>query len=149
MYVGKLQNPQLETAHLIRSSKAATKMLLCPPSEWPIAPIRLASTSGSDCRRSTARIWNHMRAVDLLQSLPEVDASRIGAIGHSLGGHNSIFLAVFDDRVKCVVSCCGFCSFPRYFGGDLTGWSHNGYMPRIRDCYGCDPVRVPFDFTEL
>jgi acetyl esterase/lipase len=57
-------------------------------------------------------IWNHMRCVDYLQSRPEVDPDRIGAIGHSLGGHNSIFLGVFDERVKCVVSNCGFCSFP-------------------------------------
>src|SRR5258706_13070069 len=36
-------------------------------------------------------IWNHMRAVDLLASLPEVDSGRIGAIRHSLGGHNALF----------------------------------------------------------
>ena len=64
-------------------------------------------------------IWNHMRAVDLLQSLPEVDPERIGVIGHSLGGHNSIFVAVFDPRIKAVVSSCGFNAFPKYMGGDL------------------------------
>lgn len=94
-------------------------------------------------------IWNHMRCVDYLQSLPEVDGGRIGALGHSLGGHNSIFLGVFDERVKCVVSSCGFCSFPRYMKGDLTGWSHDGYMPRIRTAYGRDPAKMPFDFPEL
>src|SRR5690606_33478143 len=47
-------------------------------------------------------IWIHMRSVDLLQSLPEVDPQRIGVIGHSLGGHNSMFVAVFDERIKCV-----------------------------------------------
>jgi pimeloyl-ACP methyl ester carboxylesterase len=94
-------------------------------------------------------IWNHMRCVDFLRSLPEVDGERIGAIGHSLGGHNSMFLAVFDDRVKCVVSSCGFCSFPRYMKGDLTGWSHDGYMPRIRTEFGRDPAKMPFDFTEV
>jgi dienelactone hydrolase len=94
-------------------------------------------------------IWNHMRAVDLLQSLAEVDGQRIGAIGHSLGGHNSMFVAALDQRIQCVVSCCGFCSFPRYFGGDLTGWSHKGYMPRIDAVYGRDPAKMPFDFTEV
>lgn len=94
-------------------------------------------------------IWNHMRCVDLLRSLPEVDGDRIGAIGHSLGGHNSMFLGAFDDRVKCVVSSCGFCSFPRYMKGDLTGWSHDGYMPRIRTEFGRDPAKMPFDFTEV
>ena len=94
-------------------------------------------------------IWNHIRAVDLLQSLPEVDGEKIGCIGHSLGGHNSIFVAVFEPRIKVIVSSCGFNSFFKYYGGDLTGWSHNGYMPRIADVYEKDPEKMPFDFTEL
>jgi dienelactone hydrolase len=94
-------------------------------------------------------IWNNMAAVDLLQSLKEVDASRIGCIGHSLGGHNSLFLAVFDVRVKAVVTSCGFTSFFKYYGGDLTGWSHKGYMPRIANIYEKNPSKMPFDFTEI
>ena len=94
-------------------------------------------------------IWNHMRAVDLLQSLAEVDPGKIGVIGHSLGGHNSIFVAVFDPRIKAVVSSCGFNAFPKYYGGNLKGWSHKGYMPRIAETYGADPKKMPFDFTEL
>ena len=94
-------------------------------------------------------IWNHMRAVDLLQSLPEVDPERIGVIGHSLGGHNSLFVAAFDPRIKCVVSNCGFCSFPRYYKGNLADWSHDGYMPRIRTVYHLKPEKMPFDFPEV
>jgi dienelactone hydrolase len=94
-------------------------------------------------------IWNHRRALDLLQSLAEVDPGRIGAIGHSLGGHNAIFLAVMDPRVQVVVTSCGFNAFPKYYGGDLKGWSHAGYMPRISSVYGCEPGQMPFDFTEL
>lgn len=94
-------------------------------------------------------IWNHMAAVDLLQSLNEVDPERIGCIGHSLGGHNSLFLAVFDTRIQAVVSSCGFTSFFKYYGGDLTGWSHKGYMPRIASEYNMEPSRMPFDFTEI
>ena len=94
-------------------------------------------------------IWNHMAAVDLLQSLPEVDPDRIGCIGHSLGGHNTLFLAVFDTRIKAVVTSCGFTSFFKYYGGDLTGWSHKGYMPRIASIYEKNPARMPFDFTEI
>jgi pimeloyl-ACP methyl ester carboxylesterase len=84
-----------------------------------------------------------------LESLPEVDAERIGVIGHSLGGHNAIFLAVLDERVRAVVTSCGFNAFPKYYDGNLKGWSHAGYMPRIAEGYGCDPRRMPFDFTEL
>jgi pimeloyl-ACP methyl ester carboxylesterase len=94
-------------------------------------------------------IVNHMRAVDVLQSLPEVDSVRIGAIGHSLGGHNALFLAAFDERIRAVVTSCGFTSFHRYMGGDLTGWSHRGYMPRIASEYGKSPARMPFDFSDV
>lgn len=94
-------------------------------------------------------IWNHMRAVDLLQSLPEVDAERIGVIGHSLGGHNSLFVATFDERIKVAVTSCGFNAFAKYYGGDLKGWSHKGYMPRIAEVYDSDPAKMPFDFTEI
>ena len=45
-------------------------------------------------------ISNHMRCVDLLQSLANVDADRIGVIGHSLGGHNALFVGAFDERLS-------------------------------------------------
>ena len=70
-------------------------------------------------------------------------------IGHSLGGHNAIFTALFDDRLEAVVSSCGFNDFLHYYGGNIAGWSHAGYMPRLRSVYGLDLARVPFDFPEL
>ncbi len=94
-------------------------------------------------------IWNHRRALDLLQSLPEVDRDRLGCIGHSLGGHNTLYLAAFDERVKVAVTSCGFNSFFKYMQGDLTGWSHKGYMPRIAELYHSNPAEMPFDFTEV
>jgi dienelactone hydrolase len=94
-------------------------------------------------------IYDNIRAVDLLQALPDVDPDRIGCIGHSLGGHNSIFTAVFDARIKAVVSNCGFTRFHKYYGGKLKGWESPRYMPRIASVYGSDPDRVPFDFTEI
>jgi dienelactone hydrolase len=94
-------------------------------------------------------IWNHMRALDLLQTLPEVDGARLGAIGHSLGGHNALFVAVFDPRIKVAVTSCGFNAFPKYYGGNLAGWSHKGYMPRIASEYNKDPKKMPFDFPEV
>jgi pimeloyl-ACP methyl ester carboxylesterase len=98
---------------------------------------------------SMKAIWNNMRAVDVLQGLDQVDPERIGAIGHSLGGHNAIFTALFDPRIKVVVSSCGFNAFPYYFKGNISGWSHKGYMPRLKDRYGLDLKRVPFDWPEL
>jgi dienelactone hydrolase len=94
-------------------------------------------------------IWDHMRAVDLLDSLPEVDGQRIGYLGLSLGGHNSLFVGAFDTRIKAVVSSCGFDSFADYKKGDLTGWCQKRYMPRIASVYNKDPRKMPFDFPEV
>ncbi|HOW39041.1 MAG TPA: alpha/beta fold hydrolase [Bacteroidales bacterium] len=94
-------------------------------------------------------VINHMQAVDILQSVEQVDPERIGCIGHSLGGHNSLFVAAFDTRISAVVTSCGFTSFRKYYNGDLTGWSHKGYMPKIATVYSKDPSKMPFDFPEV
>ncbi|MGD9855329.1 MAG: FG-GAP-like repeat-containing protein [Planctomycetaceae bacterium] len=98
---------------------------------------------------SMKAIWNNIRSVDFLETLPEVDPDRIGVIGHSLGGHNSLFTAAFDQRLRAVVTSCGFTEFHQYYGGDLKGWTSLRYMPRISAEYGNDPDRVPFDFQEV
>ncbi len=94
-------------------------------------------------------IWNHIRAVDLLRSLAEVSPDRIGCIGHSLGGHNTLFVGAFDVRLRVLVSSCGFTSFRKYYGGNLAGWSQKRYMPLIAEKYGNDPTRMPFDFSDV
>lgn len=98
---------------------------------------------------SIKAIWNNMRGVDFLQSVPEVDPDRIGCIGHSLGGHNSLFTAAFDDRLKAAITSCGFTSFAKYYGGNLKGWTSDRYMPRIASVYQMKPERMPFDFTDV
>lgn len=94
-------------------------------------------------------IWNHMRCVDLLIARDDVDSDRIGNIGHSLGGHNAIFHSVFDERVKVIVTSCGWSPFHDYYGGKIKGWTSDRYMPSLRDDYHLDPGKVLFDFYEL
>jgi dienelactone hydrolase len=99
-------------------------------------------------------VWNHMRAIDVLESLPEVDVDRIGCIGHSLGGYNTIFLSVQDARVKAMVSNAGYNSFVDYAaspygGGDLANWALDKHIRRIRTVYNDDPAQVPCDFPDL
>jgi dienelactone hydrolase len=98
---------------------------------------------------SMKAIWNNRRAIDLLVELPEVDAERIGCIGHSLGGHNTIFTTLFEPRIRVAISNCGFNSFPKYKDGNLAGWSSDRYMPRIASLYGARAEKMPFDFPEL
>lgn len=94
-------------------------------------------------------IWDNMRGIDLLQSLPGVDPERIGCIGHSLGGHNTMFTAAFDTRIKALVSNCGFTRFHKYYNGKLVGWTSPRYMPRIASVHENNPDKVLFDFTEI
>jgi hypothetical protein len=56
-------------------------------------------------------------AVDILTSLPNVDAKRIGSVGHSLGAKEVLYLAAFDERVKVTVSSEGgvSCTFSNWY----------------------------------
>lgn len=94
-------------------------------------------------------IVNHMRAIDILQAMEIVDPKRIGVIGHSLGGHNALFLAAFDQRIKAVVTSCGFTKFSKYNNGNLKGWAGERYMPLIEKNYQNDPAQMPFDFPDI
>src|SRR5947207_3957411 len=93
-------------------------------------------------------IWDNLRGLDLLESLPFVKRGTFGAIGHSLGGHNAIFTAVFDERIKVVVSSCGFDSYLDYMDGRIQGWTSERYMPRLLE-YQNRLREIPFDFHEL
>jgi hypothetical protein len=94
-------------------------------------------------------VWDNIRGLDLLETLPFVrKEAGFAAIGHSLGGHNSIFTAVFEPRLRVVVSSCGFDSFLDYYGGNIKGWVQERYMLKMGDYVG-QPETVPFDFYEL
>lgn len=99
-------------------------------------------------------IWDATRAMDVLDSLPYVKRGKYGAIGHSLGGHNAIYTAVFDSRIVAIVSSSGFDSYLDYYGGNPTvwapgkGWCQERYMPRMLD-YAGRLADIPFDFHEM
>jgi len=99
-------------------------------------------------------IWDNVRGLDYLSMLPFVRTNGFGVIGHSLGGHNGVYTAVFDERIKVVVSSCGLDSFLDYFGGDPQvwkperGWCQLRYMPALTNYAGHLPD-IPFDFQEL
>ncbi|QDT52199.1 Alpha/beta hydrolase family protein [Caulifigura coniformis] len=99
-------------------------------------------------------IWDNIRGLDLLDSLPSVQPGNYAAIGHSLGGHNSVYTAVFDDRVKVIVSSCGLDSYLDYYGGVESvwmpekGWCQTRYLPRLA-AYRGRLAEIPYDFHEL
>ena len=100
-------------------------------------------------------IWDNSRALDVLAAMPGVAPRGFGAIGHSLGGHNAIYTAVFDERITAVVSSCGFDSYLDYYREKQEvvwrpgqGWTQERYMPALAAYAGRLP-EIPFDFHEL
>jgi hypothetical protein len=68
------------------------------------------------------------RAVDVLSARPEVDSQRIGAVGHSLGAKEVLYLAAFDARVRVAVSSEGG------IGTRFSNWDAPWYLgPEIRE----------------
>jgi len=93
--------------------------------------------------------YEHSIAIDALQSLEEVDGERIGALGHSLGGHGTFFLAAYDERVKVAACNCG-ASFFRHNPG-VEHWSRDHwyvYFKHIRPGLLKGEL-PPIDFHEI
>ncbi len=55
---------------------------------------------------ATFRIWDGMRAIDYLQSRPEIDPARIGCTGISGGGTLTSYLMALDDRNVAAAPGC-------------------------------------------
>lgn len=67
-------------------------------------------------------LYDARRGVDVLESLSYVDAKRIGAVGHSLGAKETLYLMAFDDRIKAGVASEGGLAF------DSTNWDAPWYL---------------------
>ena len=65
--------------------------------------------------RNTAsfEIWDGMRAIDYLQSRPEVDPRRIGCTGNSGGGTQTSYLMSLDERIVAAAPSCYITGFER------------------------------------
>lgn len=74
--------------------------------------------------------FEHSIAIDVLESLPQVDAHRIGAMGHSLGGQGTMFLAAYDERVKAAACNCA-ASFFRH-NPRVLDWSRDRWYVYIK-----------------
>ncbi len=59
------------------------------------------------------RIWDGMRGIDYLASLPEVDSTRIGCVGNSGGGTLTAYISALDPRVAAAAICCYITTLPR------------------------------------
>lgn len=129
------------------ASELAERGFVALAPSYPLLANYQPDWAGLGYRSATMKaIWDNMRGLDLLREMACVAPGGFCAIGHSLGGHNSIYTAVFDTRIEVVVSCCGFDSYQDYKDGDISGWASKRYMPRLLDY----PLAgIPFDFHDM
>ena len=73
-------------------------------------------------------LFDGQRALDILAAQSDVDPKRIGAVGHSLGAKEAMYLAAFDQRVKAAVASEGGTALAS------TNWDAPWYLgPQIKD----------------
>ena len=72
--------------------------------------------------------------LDLLESLQEVDSTRMGFIGHSYGGRTAMFAPVCDKRIKVGVCNCGSTNYRDMLKND-TGIQFDFVVPGFME-YG-------------
>jgi hypothetical protein len=82
------------------------------------------------------RLWDLIRCVDYLQSMPEVDHRRIGCAGLSLGGEMAMWLGAMDERIAATVSA-----------GFLTTMDHMEQNHCM--CWKFDGLRELVDYADI
>lgn len=76
-------------------------------------------------------LWDLVRALDYLAERPEVDTTRVGCLGHSLGGQEAFMLLATDERVRAGVVNCGVATVQSFFDRKIThnlSWYLPGYL---------------------
>lgn len=82
---------------------------------------------------SGIQVYENMRAVDYMQTRPEVDPDRIGITGCSGGGNQTMYSGAFDERHKAVVPVCSVGTYQAYLGAA---------------CCMCEVVPAAMSYTE-
>jgi dienelactone hydrolase len=60
------------------------------------------------------QVYDNRRAVDYLQSRPEVDGTRLGITGASGGGNQTMYAGALDERFRAVVPVCSVGTYQSY-----------------------------------
>ena len=73
-------------------------------------------------------LWDLMRCVDYLESLPFVDQNRIGALGLSGGGAHVMHFSALDTRIKATDIICALNSY-RAWGIGIDNFCGTQFLP--------------------
>ena len=80
-----------------------------------------------------------MCAIDALSAFPPANVSRLGLIGHSMGGTLTLFAAALDARVKAAVVNCGLASLRSVLRDEVIHCYLN-YVPGLLPT--CDHAQI-------
>jgi hypothetical protein len=99
-------------------------------------------------------LWDTSRAIDFLETLKFVDAKAIGMVGHSYGGHSTIFCTALDPRIKAAVANGPVSDFLHHglHWAAPKGGGNSQSLPAMRP-YVLDQTQPPpitfYEFTSL
>ena len=103
----------------------------------------------------SAWAWGIMRAIDAVETLPEIDRNKIIVHGFSRLGKTALWAGANDNRAAMTVSicsgCCGAKLSRRYFGENmewLDNWRKYWFVPCFED-YVQNDTNIPFDQHQL
>jgi cephalosporin-C deacetylase-like acetyl esterase len=94
-------------------------------------------------------LFDVTRAVDYLQTRPEVDARRIGVVGHSQGGILTNVVLGLGPRLRVGVASCGYGLFRKdKLFPERWAAKNSAYLPRMH-LYRDDVKELPLDFLQI
>jgi len=77
-------------------------------------------------------VYDSIRGIDYLVSRPEVDASRLGTVGISMGSTMAWWVAALDERIKVTIDICCLTDFQALMEiGNLKGHGIYYYVPSL------------------
>jgi len=88
--------------------------------------------------------WGYHRCVDLLCSLPFIDASRLAVTGHSRGGKTALLAGATDDRITLVNDNAGGCGGSALFRYVGEGGETLSIVKAIATWFGADNELAAF-----
>jgi dienelactone hydrolase len=96
-------------------------------------------------------VWDNGRAIDYLQTLRFVHRHKIGMVGHSYGGHSTIFAAALEPRIKVAVANGPVSDFLHHglHWGVPKGARNSQSLPGLRPYVLDHTLELPVTFSEL
>lgn len=146
---GDNRNQFLEEANLLAEMGAASLLLDSPFNPKPWGGEYPRADYPADIRTGIIRqVLDIRRGVDLLESLLQIDSSRIGYVGHSLGATFGGVAAGVEDRICAYVLMAGTAQFSTILPEDFLDISVYDDLDAVHYIGHAAPAALLFQFAE-